>query len=224
MSEILCPKCNHPLTLNAERGMFRCETCGFKRPETLDEAAERIRAKGARPDVPITHRGALDSAGAFAVRDGAGIPVAEGQRRRARRLAGRHRHPAGFHRRASVDRQDQRRRAGQARPSGRGHRPRSGQPRRAADADGAERRDDARRSRTQPRTAHARDPAGSGRHRDGDDRPALPGLRRHADHRRGERAGGLPLLRAYRAAGRRVTPATARRFWARRCSSGGFSR
>ena len=63
MPELLCPKCDHPLTLNPERGIFHCENCGFKRPETLDEAAERIRAARAvhnLHDVPITHRGTLD--------------------------------------------------------------------------------------------------------------------------------------------------------------------
>ncbi len=63
MPEFLCPKCDHPLTLDPERGIFHCENCGFKRPETLDEAAERIRAARAAHDlhdVPITHRGALD--------------------------------------------------------------------------------------------------------------------------------------------------------------------
>ncbi len=60
MPAILCPKCSHPLTLNPDAGMFHCSNCGFKRPETLDEASERLRARGQRPDVPITHRGSID--------------------------------------------------------------------------------------------------------------------------------------------------------------------
>ncbi len=63
MPEFLCPKCDHPLSLDPERGTFRCDHCGFQRPETLDEAAQRLRAQReakAQPDVRITHRGALD--------------------------------------------------------------------------------------------------------------------------------------------------------------------
>ncbi len=60
MTQILCPKCDHALALDLERGMFRCANCGFKRPETLDEAAERIRAQGARPVVQLMFRGVLD--------------------------------------------------------------------------------------------------------------------------------------------------------------------
>lgn len=60
MSQILCPTCGSPLKLNPDTGMFRCDTCGFKRPETLDEASERIRARGQRPTVALTHRGEID--------------------------------------------------------------------------------------------------------------------------------------------------------------------
>lgn len=60
MTEIACPRCGKPLTLNPDAGMFRCDHCGFKRAETLDEASERIRASGQRPHVPITYRGTLD--------------------------------------------------------------------------------------------------------------------------------------------------------------------
>jgi uncharacterized protein YbaR (Trm112 family) len=60
--EILCPKCAHPLTLNTDSGMFRCANCGFKRPETLDEASARLRANAtnAAPAVILTHRGSID--------------------------------------------------------------------------------------------------------------------------------------------------------------------
>lgn len=60
MPEVLCRKCGAPLELNADAGLFRCPKCGFKRPETLDEAQERLRARGARPAVPLTQRGAVD--------------------------------------------------------------------------------------------------------------------------------------------------------------------
>ncbi|MCZ2099096.1 MAG: hypothetical protein LC121_23115 [Anaerolineae bacterium] len=60
MPEILCSKCGSPLTLDPDAGMFWCGNCGFKRPETLDEAAERIRARGQRPSIVITFRGDLD--------------------------------------------------------------------------------------------------------------------------------------------------------------------
>jgi hypothetical protein len=39
--------------------MFRCANCGYKRPETLDEASERLRANAA-PAVSLTHRGSID--------------------------------------------------------------------------------------------------------------------------------------------------------------------
>ena len=60
MPEIACPKCGQPLSLNSDTGMFRCPNCNYKRPETLDEASERIRAQGQRPTVPISHRGEID--------------------------------------------------------------------------------------------------------------------------------------------------------------------
>jgi uncharacterized Zn finger protein (UPF0148 family) len=57
--EIACPKCAHPLILNTSSGMFRCANCGYKRPETLDEASERLRATAALA-VTLTHRGSID--------------------------------------------------------------------------------------------------------------------------------------------------------------------
>ncbi len=60
MPEILCRKCGTPLELNADAGLFRCPKCGFQRPETLDEAQERIRQRGERPVVALTQRGAVD--------------------------------------------------------------------------------------------------------------------------------------------------------------------
>src|SRR3954451_21269040 len=60
MPEILCPKCRNPLTLNPDMGMFRCAKCGFRRPESLDEASERIRARGERPVVTLTQRSEID--------------------------------------------------------------------------------------------------------------------------------------------------------------------
>ena len=60
MTAVLCPKCSHPLTSNTETGMFRCAECGYKRHETLDEAAARMRPRGQRPAVGMTHRGSVD--------------------------------------------------------------------------------------------------------------------------------------------------------------------
>lgn len=60
MPEILCRKCGSPLELNADAGMFHCPACGLKRPETLDEAQERIRTRGQRPTVAMTQRGSVD--------------------------------------------------------------------------------------------------------------------------------------------------------------------
>ncbi len=56
----LCPKCSTPLNLNTDAGMFRCPKCGFHRPESLDEAEERLRSRGQRPAVALTHRGEVD--------------------------------------------------------------------------------------------------------------------------------------------------------------------
>ncbi len=60
MHDPRCAKCSNPLTLNPDAGMFRCATCGFSRAETLDEASERIRARGERPVVTFTQRGEID--------------------------------------------------------------------------------------------------------------------------------------------------------------------
>ena len=60
MHDTRCPKCASLLILNPDTGMFRCSSCAFKRPETLDEASERIRARGERPVVILTTRGEID--------------------------------------------------------------------------------------------------------------------------------------------------------------------
>ena len=60
MLDTRCPKCDNLLTLSPDTGMFRCSKCGFRRPETLDEASERIRARGERPVVTLTYRGEID--------------------------------------------------------------------------------------------------------------------------------------------------------------------
>ena len=60
MADMLCPKCSNLLTINADTGMLRCSKCSFKRPETLDEASTRIRARGERPVVTLTQRGTID--------------------------------------------------------------------------------------------------------------------------------------------------------------------
>ncbi|MEP7294115.1 MAG: hypothetical protein ABI835_20170, partial [Chloroflexota bacterium] len=60
MPPVLCPKCGNALALNTETSLFRCDHCSFKRPETLDEASERIRSHGQRPVVPLTTRGEVD--------------------------------------------------------------------------------------------------------------------------------------------------------------------
>ncbi len=119
------------------------------------------------------------------------------------RTEGCARHSAGFCRRALVDRQDDQRRAGQARSSGRNSRQRSLQPGSHADADGAGRQDDAGRGRPQPgQQSRAADPprdrGGQGHSQIAD----LPGLRRRADHRRGQQPRRLQILRPHRAAGR----------------------
>lgn len=59
MTGKLCPKCGQPMTLDTEQGMFSCPV-GHHVAETLDEASERIRAKGQRPVVTRTFRGQLD--------------------------------------------------------------------------------------------------------------------------------------------------------------------
>src|SRR3569832_1394297 len=60
MDDTRCPKCGNSLTLNSDSGMFRCSNCGFRRPESLDEASERIRSRGERPVVTLTQRGEID--------------------------------------------------------------------------------------------------------------------------------------------------------------------
>jgi uncharacterized Zn finger protein (UPF0148 family) len=60
MSQPQCPKCGTILALNPDSGMFNCPKCGFRRPESLDEAAERLRARGQRPDVSLTSRVPVD--------------------------------------------------------------------------------------------------------------------------------------------------------------------
>lgn len=60
MPPILCPKCGNPLHLNNAAGMFSCTHCGFKRPETLDEASARLRERGQRPNVALTTRVSVD--------------------------------------------------------------------------------------------------------------------------------------------------------------------
>jgi DNA-directed RNA polymerase subunit RPC12/RpoP len=59
-----CPNCGQPMTLDTANALYRCKHCFHTVPrpqETLDEAMARMRSKGARPSVPITYRGELDT-------------------------------------------------------------------------------------------------------------------------------------------------------------------
>ncbi|MBK8021658.1 MAG: hypothetical protein IPK19_09555 [Chloroflexi bacterium] len=58
MTTKTCPKCGQGMTLDVQQGMFRCPS-GHKIPETLDEASERIRARGQRPVIARTFKGQL---------------------------------------------------------------------------------------------------------------------------------------------------------------------
>ena len=228
MPEFLCPKCDHPLTLNPEPGTFRCKNCGFRRPETLDEAAARIRAQreaNAQPDVRITHRGALDYRARALFEDGQAslrqgdTAAALDAFRDALDLQPDFTDAHLWIAKLSDDEAIQRDHLGEiiARDPGNLEALRR--------ADGAQQGDHAGRSRTQPRRpAHPGDPPNRRRGRGADDRTALPGLRRHADHRRSKRAGRLPVLRAHRAARRASRQRRRRKFSASRCSSAGFSR
>lgn len=60
MSPVFCPKCGNPLSLNHATSMFACAHCGFKRPETLDEASALLRERGQRPSVALTTRVSID--------------------------------------------------------------------------------------------------------------------------------------------------------------------
>lgn len=56
----LCPKCGNPLALRQDNSFYHCAHCGFKRPETLDEASARLRSRGQRPTIANTTRTAVD--------------------------------------------------------------------------------------------------------------------------------------------------------------------
>ncbi|MBE2268368.1 MAG: TFIIB-type zinc ribbon-containing protein [Anaerolinea sp.] len=62
--EKLCPRCQQPMTVDTKTG-FWISACGYKVPETLEEAqarmAARAAAKGSPPPVTITFRGALEA-------------------------------------------------------------------------------------------------------------------------------------------------------------------
>lgn len=58
-----CPQCGNTMILDTASAGYRCPECRHFMPkpyETLEEAEARIRAKGARPPVAITHRGDVD--------------------------------------------------------------------------------------------------------------------------------------------------------------------
>jgi DNA-directed RNA polymerase subunit M/transcription elongation factor TFIIS len=59
-----CPQCGSTMKLDTASAIYRCPTCRHtvKKPhETLEQAQARLRAKGVRPAVVITHRGEVDS-------------------------------------------------------------------------------------------------------------------------------------------------------------------
>ena len=207
MPEFLCPKCDHPLTLNPDRGTFRCDHCGFQRPETLDEAAERIRAQraaNATADVPITHRGALDYRARSLFEDGqaelqqgdtaAALDAFQDALDLQPDFTDAHLWIAKL----SDDEAVKRDHLSEiiARDPGN------------LDAlrllmvlNKEITPEEAELSRDNRRSPEIRRDRPSGR--GADDRAALPGLRRHADYRRGQRAGRLQVLRAHRAAHQR---------------------
>lgn len=58
-----CPKCNGTMTLDTISSVYRCPDCKhfIQKPyESLEEAEARIRAKGPRPPVRLTHRGEVE--------------------------------------------------------------------------------------------------------------------------------------------------------------------
>lgn len=58
-----CPQCGTTMVLDSASAVYRCPHCRHiisKPYESLEEAEARIRAKGARPAVGLTHRGAVD--------------------------------------------------------------------------------------------------------------------------------------------------------------------
>jgi len=59
MPEKICPRCQQPMNRDAKSG-FWISACGYKVPETLEEARTRMQAKGSRPQVAISFRGTID--------------------------------------------------------------------------------------------------------------------------------------------------------------------
>jgi DNA-directed RNA polymerase subunit M/transcription elongation factor TFIIS len=58
-----CPKCGGMMTLDTVSAVYRCPNCHhtIEKPyESLEEAEARLRAKGPRPAVPLTHRGEVE--------------------------------------------------------------------------------------------------------------------------------------------------------------------
>lgn len=58
-----CPKCGSTMRLDTASAVYRCPDCHhtIEKPyESLEEAEARIRAKGPRPEVPITYRGEVE--------------------------------------------------------------------------------------------------------------------------------------------------------------------
>ncbi|MDZ4763487.1 MAG: hypothetical protein SGI73_02970 [Chloroflexota bacterium] len=59
-----CPKCGTTMNYDTTAGLYRCPKCLHRveaARETLEQAAARIRDKGARPAVPITYRGEVEA-------------------------------------------------------------------------------------------------------------------------------------------------------------------
>lgn len=58
-----CPQCGSTMTLDTASAVYRCKQCRHtmaKPYESLEQAAARIRAKGERPPVTLTHQGSVD--------------------------------------------------------------------------------------------------------------------------------------------------------------------
>lgn len=64
----VCPRCGSVMRYDSVAAVFRCHGCGKildAPPETLEEAAARLAARGPRPEVKLTHRGPLEERAAI---------------------------------------------------------------------------------------------------------------------------------------------------------------
>lgn len=65
MANLTCPNCGNRMVLNLKTNVVSCPACGYVRPDEISQLArtvEKVKGRGPRPVVQLTHRGPIHPA------------------------------------------------------------------------------------------------------------------------------------------------------------------